>query len=179
MIILSFPNILLINLVHMFPALTSTISYLLWKTELFLNASQSGRAQNTKTVFNSGSTRCLVTTPLLKFSKFSAKEKHLSSNFYKRKKKKRNSRDNKFLRSIFHLGFSHLFFLLFLLASLKSFKYIDSQNLEKEIEFTGTSQISFLFSYCPPFFTASSLLMQNWNSLNDAKVKMGIVGPSV
>lgn len=178
MIILSFPHILLINLVHMFPALASTISHLLWKTELFLNASQSGCAQNTKTVFSPGSTRCLMTTPLLKFSKFSAKEKHLSSNFYKRRKK-RNSRDNKFLRSIFHLGFSHPFLLLFLLVSLKSFKYIDPQNLEKKIEFTGISQISFLFSSCPPFFTASSLLMQNWNRLNDAKVKMGIVGPSV
>lgn len=132
-------------------------------------------------------------TPLLKFSEFSAKEKHLSTNVYQKKKKnnpqtlkntspettktnQQNSRDNKFPRSIFYLGFSHLFLRLFLLPSIKSFKYIDPQNLKKDIGFTGTSQISFLFSSCPHFFTASSLFMKNWNRLNDVKVKMGIVG---
>lgn len=62
--------------------------FAMWKMELFLYVLQSGCAQNSKTVLDPVITGCLVwQMQLLKFNKFSAKGKYLSSNFLKKIKK--------------------------------------------------------------------------------------------
>lgn len=111
-----------------------------------------------------------VTTPLLKFSKFSAQGKHLSSNFYQK-----TAEAIKFLRSIFPLV---LFWSLLTCLSSCFYEvfqpYLSTKSWE-EIGCTGISPFS-LSSSCFSLFPASSLLMQDWNRLNDGGVKIGIVG---